>query len=139
MGEYKLTDFYEEYHIINSGINGTCENNPCLNGALCFYTKQSEDYFCQCNTCYSGPFCGNKVCNSTESNDTFFKYKKLTILNEPSYYILASIFFIFIISILTSTKLFKKFSIYNGQQDHQKAMTEISFNEREPLSTTLMK
>uniref|UniRef100_A0AC35TQA2 EGF-like domain-containing protein n=1 Tax=Rhabditophanes sp. KR3021 TaxID=114890 RepID=A0AC35TQA2_9BILA len=53
-----------EHHLIdNSDLNDTCVDNPCKNGARCFYTKASNQFFCKCKACSSGRFCEKLECN----------------------------------------------------------------------------
>ena len=129
----------EQYHIANSGINGTCKYNPCKNGALCFYTPLLGDYFCQCSTCYTGPYCGEKSCNSDDVNLSYFKNLKITRLNESSYYFVVCVVFIFVIAFWCSTKLYKKFEKNAEHLKSGKFETEFCLNDEEPLSTKLIK
>uniref|UniRef100_A0A0K0ERL3 EGF-like domain-containing protein n=1 Tax=Strongyloides stercoralis TaxID=6248 RepID=A0A0K0ERL3_STRER len=140
MNKIFLEDYFdlEQYHISNSGVNGSCKYNPCKNEALCFYTKSLNDYFCQCTTCYSGPFCDIKSCNSDDVNLSYFKNLKVIRLNEASYYAVAVVFFIFIITIWRSTKLYKRFEMNSKESKSVKYEAEFCFNDQESTITNLI-
>uniref|UniRef100_A0A0N5B604 EGF-like domain-containing protein n=1 Tax=Strongyloides papillosus TaxID=174720 RepID=A0A0N5B604_STREA len=128
----------EQYHIANSGINGTCKYNPCKNGGLCFYTALLDDYFCQCNTCHSGPYCDIQSCNSDDVNLNYYRNLKITRLNESSYYIVAFILFIFILAFWRSTKVHKNFETSAKYSKNEKFEEEFCFRDQEPISNKLI-